>query len=1685
MARASRGGDTPSRAERLKRVEELVADAVGRGLVGVDREAAPYIAPDDPRVVERVDGGSGWARYTLRLADGAVYQEGGARRAFFVAGDTARELVRAAAAQAVEQSRTLHQMLSLYNRARYGGKGRTAVQEAVAEPALLGRLEERIRDRAPHETQRLEDVELLDALRRIGAPEAVIKRLTGDRTLSEEVRSTLRRWPERVDAAASIEAELDERLRSGDVALDETVVGPVRPSAAVGAEVVPGGERWWTFAVRTADGGLHLDGGSRRLRVVAPEVAERLIADRISEILSLTDLRVLLHHRAGVADRGERSLLYRAFAADAGAVERLDERIRAVAAGASFDPPLGDAALRALHAAGVDDDTIRRLGHVLELPMDQQAAVQERLRASVTVQAGDRLDALLQDRIAKGFAELRDDTAPYVGAFDPEVTERLPEGVAPWARHVVVLEDGSVHMEGGRTRVRLCPPGVAKKLIERRAAELLAEPDLLRLLSTAVRVRRDPSPGTAYGYLAAARRWAAVLDRVRALAADPAFAGRIKRKDHIEILVEAGTDREALRGLTGDVGPTVEQRQEAAARLQQARSQAPGAQLDERLEACQAKGWVELHEDTVPYVHATQEGVVEVFPPAAAPGMRHVVVLADGSIHLEGGRTRVRLCEPARAAALLDARLAEVLAETDLHVLLGVATRVRTAVSGRSIYGHIRERSERHEALLARIREQSDDPTWRGRVTRKDHQDVLAEAGVDPAVRRRLAGEVGLTLEQERARLERLREARATSPSDRLDELLATRQAEGWVEIHEDTAPFVAATSPEVKELLPAQAAPGMRHVVVLRDGSVHLEGGRTRVRLCSPKRARELLAARYEEVLREEDLFVLLDLGVRVRAGGSALRIYGYFASDPRRRSALLGRICERAADPAYAGRVSRKDHLDVLADAGLDEAALRSLSGAVGLTLEQERARLDGLRVARATSPSDRLDELLARRRAEGWLELYEDTVPFVPPTSPEVAELLPAQAAPAMRHVAVLRDGSVHLEGGRTRVRLCGQRLVDQLLAARFEAVMSEDDVFKLLDVGLRMQAGAPERTIFAYIARDPRRREALLGRLRERASDPAYSGRITRSDHLSLLADAGLDEASLRSMSGATGLTLDQQREALERLRAARATTPAERLSELLEQKRAAGWVELHEDVVPFVATTASEVAEVLPPSAAPGMRHVIVMRDGSVHLEGGRTRVRLCDPRRAKALIAEAFEALLAEDDLFRLLEAATRVRRSPPENTVHRFVETAATRREALLRRIRERAADPAYAGRISRKDHLEGLREAGVADTELASLGRPGAVGSEGPAAKRPSPQRKTPPADRLAELLAERSGPGWVELHEDAAPFLAADDPHIRERLPAKAAPWTRNVAVLDDDSLHLEGGRTRIRLCRNGVAERLLGDAASRILASEDLIELLDFELRCRAHPPRTTAHGYVVASTRLHEALLERIRQIAGDRQWDGRIKRRPHLELLEELGVDSMRVLFLQGIVHRVADAAAAGQGGTGGEKGGPEARARGRLERLVQARQAEGWVTLPTESVPYVAETDPRVREVFVAPDGMHRFAAVLDDGTIVHEGGTSRFWIVPRERAGEVLEERARYLLRTSNVYTLLDLYLSSRHVTPRSTPTERLFAERPELAELLTERIREEVRSRDLRFTRPDHLEALQLMGLAPGDNQRAARR
>jgi len=101
----ARGDAAREAAERAAAVDAMLQEAQDKGWVPLERDAVDYIPPGDARLLDVVEGGHEWARYTARVKGGGLYQEGGARRILWTTDKAAAKLLQDKAQAAVREGR--------------------------------------------------------------------------------------------------------------------------------------------------------------------------------------------------------------------------------------------------------------------------------------------------------------------------------------------------------------------------------------------------------------------------------------------------------------------------------------------------------------------------------------------------------------------------------------------------------------------------------------------------------------------------------------------------------------------------------------------------------------------------------------------------------------------------------------------------------------------------------------------------------------------------------------------------------------------------------------------------------------------------------------------------------------------------------------------------------------------------------------------------------------------------------------------------------------------------------------------------------------------------------------------------------------------------------------------------------------------------------------------------------------------------------------------------------------------------------------------------------------------------------------------------------------------------------------------------------------------------------------------
>ncbi|NUN16641.1 MAG: hypothetical protein HUU55_23690, partial [Myxococcales bacterium] len=692
-----------------------------------------------------------------------------------------------------------------------------------------------------------------------------------------------------------------------------------------------------------------------------------------------------------------------------------------------------------------------------------------------------------------------------------------------------------------------------------------------------------------------------------------------------------------------------------------------------------------------------------------------------------------------------------------------------------------------------------------------------------------------------------------------------------------------------------------------------------------------------------------------------------------------------------------------------------------------------------------------------------VLEDTAPFVAPDSAEVVEILPKGVTPWANHVVVLADGAIHMEGGRSRIRVCAPQAAKTLIENRAEQLLQQTDLFDLLLTADRARRAPMRGTAFELIHTETKWNR-LLQQIRRQADDPHYAGRIQKESYIELLQLAGVSEETQRMLMGVSGPTHTQIAQSFQRAQQANRDKHHDWISEAIESRLGRGWVEVFSDIVPFVPHDAEEISRRLPTVGWPHVVSAFVLADDSLHLDYGRTRTRIVAPHAIEPLQHAALTRLLTYADLYTLLDWKLRCEQPPPPRSLAAYIQETDDRIEALTQTICQRVRTPQYQGKVTKPAHLHLLVKLGFAEEAhrlAGSTQREWAFRST----KKPTAYPLVPrPDDQLATILAQRFRQRWVELVQDVVPYLPPTSPEIAELLPGSLTPWTRHIAILHDGSIHMEGGRLRILVCDPQKAQARLHRAATDALRGEDLYVLLDTLRMAQTQPRANTLCGAIAANPQWMAALKKQIVHVATLPRWAHTITRAHHVRMLSELGVDVSNLMSTKTNLRfpdigRIA----------GSRPPRAERRRVASLEQLQSERIKHHWQEVEDDAVPYVDATDPRVRQLYRNPDPTHRFAALLDDGTIVYEGGTTRRWITKSNQALSVVARQAQRIIATAGVHWLLDLIT---HITEGRSKAaiHRWFREHPEWIETLRQRIVKLAADPDTRFTRPEHLRLLQ---------------
>ncbi len=730
-------------AERARRLDELLAQCRAQGYVAIADEAVEYVAPDAADVAERLDGVPAWARYTVRLASGAVYQEGGTRRVLYCSPAEARARVAARADALLGDDANLWTRLERLHRATPEASEWSPYGVIARDPRRLERLRAGVlaRARDPRETGPIYLERHLLALAELGLLPDELHRL-GRKTALAPSEVARVRAETAAAAKGARESRVDrlvaERMQQGSVVLDNAAVTPIRRGDARVVEVVEDEPGPLGLTLLLDSGSIYQEAGARR-RLIAPAAEARQAlagaADRLIE--AHDDVRVLLEMLTRALRSQDAWSVDHAIGQDATRLARLKARIlERFAASAETVRIRNGEHLARLAELGIGADALRRTAGAPPLGDGDLQAMAAAAYRSETERRG-RLDRLIEERLRLGNVVLEDEAVDYLPPDHPTVQEVLADA-PPWASRTLILQGGGIYHEGGKRRMLYCSVEEASQRIAVAADRIVDDPalDLRHALMLLVRCRQDRREWSVFGFVGRdARRLGRLTERVLAMARDPERHEAVTARSYLELLADLGLEDEHVRRLAGErqrrpkPTPAAANAAALAAAAAAAVSAAAHAARFGRHEAqARASGFVELTAESVAYVPDDDPRIVERLNGTPDEPFRFTAILADGSLYREGGVQRTLLL-PAEAVEGYLAAQAERLLESDnLFGLIETALAVREPGTRPSLWTWLAAAPERIERLHARIRAAAAEAPVR--VTRERQRELLRSIGV-------------------------------------------------------------------------------------------------------------------------------------------------------------------------------------------------------------------------------------------------------------------------------------------------------------------------------------------------------------------------------------------------------------------------------------------------------------------------------------------------------------------------------------------------------------------------------------------------------------------------------------------------------------------------------------------------------------------------------------------------------------------------------------------------------------------------------------------------------------------------------------------------------------------------------------------------------------------------------------------
>lgn len=723
--------------------------------------------------------------------------------------------------------------------------------------------------------------------------------------------------------------------------------------------------------------------------------------------------------------------------------------------------------------------------------------------------------------------------------------------------------------------------------------------------------------------------------------------------------------------------------------------------------------------------------------------------------------------------------------------------------------------------------------------------------------------------------------------------MLREAEEKGWVPIERDAVDYIPPDDKQFTEVVEG-GHEWARYTARVKGGGVYLEGGIRRVLWTTQKNAQKLLAAKAAELPKETRLFGLIEAWRRARGTrGEGLGVHAFLWSDEKLRKALEDRIRARAGADDEAGAIRSSAHVEILEALGVDGATIRRLRG--DRTVRPDEAKAAAAAAAGETDedPAALLAAAVAAAKGRKDAVVLENRdAPFVGREDPG-AERVIGDAGDDFAYAVLLGSGDVHLEGGLRRVRYTVRKTAEKWVAERVEALLGGRDLRVLLWLRKAVATAAGEFSAEARIAGDAKLRARLDAAIRDVVGDFAAAP-LLRAGQAAELRAAGVDEVVVSRLvhpdaraaswtpsdRSATGAGAGAATSFVAALEAARARKDS---------------VVLRDADAPYVGRDDPSAIEVLEAPSA-DWAYAVVLKGGDVHAEGGLQRERYTTAKAAEAIVAARIEALLGSADLRALLWLRGTLPRA-------RGVWSAVARiaGDPGLRARLDEAIRTAAVGCVAMPalgfDQATQMRDAGVDDGAMERLALPAARAALSAASLRARAVAYTAWRPRKVTTVREavdgRVPKGYVWVAEDVASYLDAEDERIRERLGGRP-DWCTHAVVLDDDSVHLEGGAVRRRFVPEPAVAGMLEAAAERMMERGSFYDLLDVASVLDVGPGAASVAAVFAGDPERRKAIEARILEMANDVRHERHVVKRLHRDALLALGVPDELVARLRG-----------------------------------------------------------------------------------------------------------------------------------------------------------------------------------------------